>query len=125
MDAESAAWYRQAAQEVLRPLGDAEADFNAAYRGGRRTAIARACEHLGESARQSEVWSAAHPCPSSDAARHLEGLIADCRSIVECLSVSLVKPELADGRDFRVADLQHKLLWHRDVITTWAAKADE
>ena len=125
MDAESADWYREAAGAVLRPMAEAESDFNAAYRGGRQTAIAKACQHLGRTARQAEAWSASNPCPSSDAELHLSGRVGACLRIVDCLSATPIRAELAERRDFRVADLQHKILWHSDAIATWAMKSDE
>jgi hypothetical protein len=125
MDSVSADWYREAAKANLGPLGDAESDFSAAYRGGTRASIAQACEHLRKSALQSKSWRAIHPCPSLDTDLHLKSRVEVCRWIVEVLPASPVREDLADRVDFRVADLQHRLLWHRDAIAAWAAKIDE
>lgn len=125
MDAESASWYREAAEAVLRPMADAESAFNAAYRGGRQAAIAKACTHLEKTAHQVEAWSASNRCPSSDAEIHLNGRVHACLRIVKCLSATMVRAELEERRAFEVADLQHKILWHRDAIATWATKSNE
>jgi hypothetical protein len=122
MDAESTEWYREAAQEVLRPLGDAESHFDAAYSGGEKSALSEACEHLSRTSRQAEAWSAGHPCPASDIAFHFRDRIKVCRELVELVSAVPVRPDLADREDFHVADLQHRLLWHRDAIAIWTAE---
>jgi hypothetical protein len=122
MDAESTDWYREAAEAVLRPLGDAESHFDTAYSGRKQMALSEACERLGSTARQAESWSAWRPCPSPDTAFHLRDRIEVCRRLVEVVSAVHVRPELADRVDFHVADLQHRLLWHRDAIATWAAQ---
>jgi hypothetical protein len=62
MDAESTDWYREAAEAVLRPLGDAESHFDTAYSGRKKTALSEACDRLSSTARQAESWSAGHPC---------------------------------------------------------------
>jgi hypothetical protein len=122
MDAESTDWYREAAQEVLRPLENAESHFDTAYSGDEKSALSEACEHLSRTARQAEAWSAGHPCPASGTEFDLGDRIKVCRRLVEFVSAVLVRSDLADRVDFHVADLQHRLLWHRDAIATWAAE---
>jgi hypothetical protein len=122
MDAGSTDWYREAAEAVLRPLGDAESHFDSAYSHREKTALSEACDRLSRAARQAESWSAGNPCPSSDTEFHLRDRVKVCRMLVEVVSAVPVRPGLADRVDFQVADLQHKLLWHRDAIATWAAE---
>jgi len=122
MDAGSTDWYREAAEAVLRPLGDAESHFDSAYSHREKTVLSEACERLRSTARQAESWSARHPCPSPDTAFHLRDRIKACSRLVEVVSAVPVRPDLADRVDFQVADLQHRLLWHRDAIATWAAE---
>jgi hypothetical protein len=121
MDAESTDWYREAAEAVLRPLGDAESHFDTAYSGRKKTALSEACDRLSSSARQAESWSTGRPCPSSDTVFHLRDRIKVCRRLVEVASAVPVRPDLVDRVDFQVADLQHTL-WHRDAIATWTAE---
>jgi hypothetical protein len=122
MDAESTDWYREAAEAVLEPLGDAESHFDSAYNDLQKAALSEACDRLNRTARQAESWSAGHPCPSPDTAFHLRDRIKACHRLVEVVSAVPVRPDLADRMDFQVADLQHKLLWHRDAIATRAAE---
>jgi hypothetical protein len=112
-------WYESAVRDRLRPLGDAESDFNAAYRGGNAAAIARACENLARAAQKAESWSAAHRCPSESVEGHLKGEVAATRLIVRTATAYPVSDEVAERGEFRIADLQHKLLWHRDAIAAW------
>ena len=100
MDAESTDWYREAAEAVLRPLGDAESRFDTAYSGRKKTALSEACDRLTRTARKAESWSAGRPCPSSDIDFHLRGRIKVCRRLVEVVSAVPVRPDLADRVDF-------------------------
>lgn len=125
VDEESAAWYRGAVVAVLTPLGKAESDFHIAYRGGRRTALVEACNHLIAAATAAESWIAAHPCPSSEIDAHVQGQVRAIRDLVRCMTSIPINPALEDRTDFHIANLQHKLLWHRTAIATWAERPDE
>jgi hypothetical protein len=120
---EASDWYRAALVEALRPLGDAEARFQVAYRHPSRADIAGACDQLMKAALQAESWYAEHPCPNADVNFHLKGQVQACRRIERAItswSWRAQDQEFMSRIDFQISDLQHKLLWHRDAIAAWA-----
>jgi hypothetical protein len=124
VDREASDWYRAALVEALRPLGNAQARFQVAYRHPGRTDITGACDQLMKAALQAESWHAEYRCPNADVNFHLMGQVKACRRIERAITSSSWRAqdqEFVSRVDFQISDLQHRLLWHRDAIAAWAA----
>lgn len=120
----AADWYRRAVVEVFRPLGDSEARFQVAYKHRKRADITGACAQLSRSAEEASSWLDSNPCPDPDLDRHVKGQVDACARLAQLIVRSEWRAddaEFMDRIDFHVADIQHKLLGHREAMATWSA----
>lgn len=123
MDPDTADWYGRAVTGALRPLGDAEARFQVAYRHRKRADIAGACDQLSQASAGAGSWFATNPCPDPNLSGHLMGQVSACEGLAVAITSSawaIGDERIMSQVDFKVADLQHTLLWHRDAIASWA-----
>jgi hypothetical protein len=124
MDRRGTDSYRQALARALRPLEEAELRFfNLGVRFGDENGSRLACHELARAAGSAESWLVANPCPDAEINQHLRAQIQTCRTISRLVSSnkSSADEQLKERLEFRLDDLQHKLLWNRDAIAAWVA----
>jgi hypothetical protein len=122
MEVQEAGSYRRALALTLRPLEAAELRFfNIGIRYGDEGGSRRACHELARAAGAASSWLADNPCPDAEINRHVLDQIQTCRTISRLVSSnrSSGNEQVKERLEFRLDDLQHKLLWHRDAIAAW------
>lgn len=114
--------YRHELALALRPLEAAELRFfNVGIRYGDEDGSRRACHELARAAAAAESWLVTNPCPDAEINQHVLDQIQTCRIISRLVSSnkSTGDEQIKERLEFRLDDLQHKLLWHRDAIAVW------